>query len=70
LAAIALTWRAGSRTERAASVLGLLFIVGAGFNGTSFLNYGHAVSSFIMAAVWALATACYVTSAILAARRT
>jgi hypothetical protein len=69
LAAIALTWRAGPRTERAASVLGLLFIVGAGFNGASFLNYGRAVSSFIMAALWALATACYVTNAILAARR-
>ena len=68
LAVIALTWRAGTRTERAASVLGLLFIVGAGFNGASFLNYGHAVSSFIMAALWALATACYVINAILAAR--
>jgi hypothetical protein len=70
LAAIALTWRAGSRTERAMSVLGLLFIIGAGFNGASFLNYGHAFSSFIMAALWALATACYVTGAVLAVRRT
>lgn len=70
LTAIALTWRAGSRSERAVSVLGFLFIIGAGFNGASFLNYGHAVSSFIMAALWALATACYVTGAILAARRT
>lgn len=69
LAAIALTWRAGSRTERAVSILGLLFIIGAGFNGASFLNYGHAASSFIMAALWALATACYVTGAVLAARR-
>jgi hypothetical protein len=69
LAAIALTWRAGSRTERTMAVLGLLFIIGAGFNGASFLNYGHAASSFIMAALWALATGCYVTSAILAVRR-
>jgi len=68
LAAIALSWRAGSRTERTMSVLGLLLIIGAGFNGASFLNYGKAVSSFIMAALWALATACYVTSAILAVR--
>src|SRR5215469_4309869 len=70
LAAIALTWRTGSRTERTMSVLGLLFIIGAGFNGASFLNYGHAASSFMMAALWALATACYVTGAVLAARRT
>jgi hypothetical protein len=70
LAAIALAWRAGSPTERAVSILGLAFIIGAGFNGASFLNYGHAVSSFIMAALWAFATACYVTGAILAARRT
>jgi len=30
---------------------------------------GHGFSSFIMAALWALATACYVTAAVLAARR-
>lgn len=70
LAAIWLTWRRGSRTERTMSVLGLLFITGAGFNGASFLNYSHAISSFIMAALWALATACYVTGAVIAARRT
>ena len=70
LAAIALTWRSGSRTERTMSVLGPLLIIGAGFNGASFLNYGHDASSFIMAALWALATACYVTGAVLAARRT
>jgi hypothetical protein len=70
LVAIVLTWRAGSRTDRVLSVLALLFIIGAGFNGASFLNYGHAVSSFIMAALWAVATACYVTGAVLAARRT
>jgi hypothetical protein len=52
------------------SVLGLVFIIGAGFNGASFLNYGNAVNSFIMAALWALATTCYVTSAVLAAKRT
>jgi hypothetical protein len=68
LAVIVLTWRAGNRTERTMSVLGLVFIVGAGFNGASFLNYGNAVNSFIMAALWALATTCYVTSAVLAAR--
>ena len=69
LAAVVLTWRGGSRTERLLTVLGLLFIIGAGFNGASFLNYGNAINSFIMAALWALATSCYVTGAVLAARR-
>ncbi|MBO0825508.1 MAG: hypothetical protein J2P28_05855 [Actinobacteria bacterium] len=68
-AAMALTWRDGSRTERTMTVLGLLFIIGAGFNGASFVNYGRDISSLIMAALWALATACYVTAAVLAARR-
>jgi hypothetical protein len=69
LAAIVLTWRGGSRTERVMAILGALFIIGAGFNGASFLNYGHAASSFIMATLWALATASYVTVAVVAARR-
>jgi len=69
LAAIVLTWRSGSRAERVLAVLGLLFIIGAGFNGASFLNYGNGFSSFIMAALWALATACYVSGAVLAVRR-
>lgn len=69
LAAIALAWRSGSRTERTLSVLGLLFVIGAGFNGASFLNYGKAVSSFLMAALWAFGTACYVAGAVLAARQ-
>lgn len=68
LIAVGLTWRQGRRTDRALSVLGLLFIIGAGFNGASFLNYGHAVSSFVMAALWALATSCYVAGAVMAAR--
>jgi hypothetical protein len=68
LAAIFLTWRGGSRTERVMAILGLLFIIGAGFNGASFLNYGNAANTYIMASLWALATACYVTSAIVAAR--
>jgi hypothetical protein len=66
--AIALTRRHGSRAATVASVLGALAIVGAGFNGASFLNYGHSFSSMIMAALWALALACYVTGMFLAAR--
>ena len=50
-------------------MLGALAIVGAGFNGVSFLDYGHAFSSMIMAGLWALALACYLAGAILAARQ-
>ena len=67
-AGIALSRRAG-RVATSASVLGALAILGAGFNGMSFLNYGHAFSSMIMAGLWALALACYVTGMFLAARR-
>ena len=53
----------------ATSALGALAIVGAAFNGISFLNYGHDFSSMIMAGLWALALACYITGIYLAARR-
>lgn len=42
------------------SVLGLLFIVGAGFNGASFLDYNKNVSSLVMALLTFGAIACYV----------
>jgi len=69
LGSIALAWRQPGRLAIGASVLGALAIVGAGFNGVSFLNYGHAFSSMIMAGLWALALACYLAGAVLAARR-
>ena len=69
LAGIELTRRQGSRAATAASVLGALAIIGAGFNGASFVNYGHDFSSMIMAGLWALALACYLTGMFLAARR-
>ena len=68
-AAVALTRRQASRVATGTSVLGALAIVGAGFNGVSFLNYGHAFSSMIMAGLWALALACYITGMFLTARR-
>jgi hypothetical protein len=52
----------------AASLVGALAIIGAGSNGASFLDYGHAFSSMIMAGLRALALACYLTGAILAVR--
>jgi hypothetical protein len=69
LAALALAWRTGTTAAKTASVLGALAIIGAGFNGASFVDYGHAFSSMIMAGLWALALACYLTAAILAVRR-
>jgi len=65
-AAVALTWRQGGRVAVALSVLGGLAIVGAAFNGVSFLNYGYAFSSMIMSGLWALALACYLVGAVLA----
>ncbi len=41
------------------SVLGLMGILGAGFNGASFLNYGHDFSSLIMSTGLLLAVISY-----------
>jgi hypothetical protein len=68
VAAIALTWRTGGRAARTVAILGALAIIGAGFNGVSFLTYGKAFSSMIMAGLWALALACYLIGAVLAVR--
>jgi hypothetical protein len=69
LASIALARRQDGRLALTLSVLGALAIVGAGFNGVSFLDYGQAFSSMIMAGLWALALPCYLAGAILAARQ-
>ena len=69
LASLGLARRQDGRLVIGLSVLGALAIVGAGFNGVSFLDYGHAFSSMIMAGLWALALACYLTGAVLAAIR-
>ena len=68
-ASLALTWRQDTRVATATSALGALAIVGAAFNGVSFLNYGHDFSSMIMAGLWALALACYITALFRTARR-
>lgn len=49
--------RAGRLT---ASIVGTLAVIGAGFNGGSFLNYDKDFSSMIMAMLFALAVLCYV----------
>jgi hypothetical protein len=43
------------------AVLGFLFVLGAGFNGASFLNYREDFSSMIMASLFALAVLAYVS---------
>jgi hypothetical protein len=35
-------------------------LVGVGFNGASFLNYGEAVSSLLMACLFAVSLAAYI----------
>jgi hypothetical protein len=56
--------RARDRVAVSLSALGALAVIGAAFNGVSFVNYGHAFSSMIMAGLWALALACYLAGAV------
>ena len=56
--------RARDRVAVSLSVLGALAVIGSAFNGVSFVNYGHAFSSMIMAGLWALALACYLAGAV------
>jgi hypothetical protein len=50
----------GRRRLTVAAVLGFLSIVGAGFNGASFLDFNEDYSSMIMASLFAGALLCYV----------
>ena len=50
----------GHREVLVASILGVLFILGAAFNGASFLDFNDNPSSMIMAGLFAAALACYV----------
>lgn len=59
----------GSRLCTTAAALGALAILGAAFNGASFVNYRHDFSSMIMAGLWALALASYLTCLFAAGRR-
>ena len=43
-----------------AAALGALFILGAGFNGASFLNYNKDANSYVMALLFAAAVLCYI----------
>jgi hypothetical protein len=48
-----------SRPVRAWSILGGLLVIGAGFNGASFLDFNKDISSLIMALLAFAALACY-----------
>lgn len=51
------------------SVLGWIGVVGAGFNGASFLNYGHDFSSLLMSTGFGLAMIAYTLGLALAGRK-
>ena len=69
VAGLITTRRSGLRTHTVLSALGAFAIVGAGFNGASFVNYGADLSSLLMAALWAIALTSYVVALFLLARR-
>jgi len=52
-----------------ASVLGACFLIGAGFNGASFLIFGQNYSSLLMSALFALSLGSYLTVLFTSARR-
>ena len=58
---VATAFRSASRAAIVTSIAGALAIIGAGFNGASFLNYGKNVSSMIMAGLFAVALCSYLT---------
>lgn len=60
IAGVVAAVRYGQRGPIVAATLGFLAIVGAAFNGASFLSYNNDYSSMIMAGCFALALACYV----------
>ena len=55
VAQLARTVRTRSGGALGWSVVGLVGLIGAGFNGASFLNYGHNFSSMLMSVGFALA---------------
>ncbi len=64
LGSLSLVFQARSARRRSvtiAAVLGFLFVLGAGFNGASFLDFHEDFSSMIMATLFALAVLCDVT---------
>jgi len=59
LVLILLARRVGHRSVTVSTVLGFLLVVGAGFNGASFLDFGQDYSSMLMATLLGLAVLAY-----------
>jgi hypothetical protein len=59
--------RSGRRAIGGWSVLAGLFVIGAGFNGASFLDFAHNINSLIMAVLTLAAIGCYATALMLLA---
>jgi hypothetical protein len=57
--------RSGRRAVGGWSVLAGLFVIGAGFNGASFLDYAHDINSLIMALLALAAIGSYATALML-----
>ncbi len=58
----------GRRAIGGWSVLAGLLVIGAGFNGASFLDFGHNINSLIMALLALAAIGCYATALMLLGR--
>ncbi len=65
---VAATSSGNGRGVAITSGLGSLAIIGAAFNGASFLAYTQNFSSMIMAGLWALALGCYATGLLFSTR--
>lgn len=63
IAAVVLA-RGHGRTALVLPTVAALAVIGAGFNGISFVNYGQGFSSMLMATLWVLALVCYIAGAI------
>lgn len=60
-----LALRSGRRAIGGWSVLAGLFVIGAGFNRASFLDFAHNINSLIMALLALAAICCYATAVML-----
>jgi predicted exporter len=52
-------WRLGGRAIAILCTIAALLVIGAGFNGASFLDFNHDASSLVMALLAFAAIACY-----------
>ncbi len=72
LGSLWLLWRAIALRDRAwiiIATLGVLGIIGAGFNGASFMNYGHDFSSLIMSLAFLFSLVAYLVGLYLRAEQ-